>query len=186
MCPQDLKLTKGQSLKCSIKISSISFDCEWVWPISDHWPMVIHLFASSNTQYPFTVCLFSSSISTHGHWSLVTGPFQWDLNLKPTVRVISLMLTMFLCLMASSHVGHVCVCTILAAKATRSKGQNMKPGSMLPLTMSNIREIKLVDRINCMHIYPSHGYTALVADEICKNYQAILACWSSLGTYRCM
>ena len=35
-------------------------------------------------------------------------------------------------------------------------------------------------------IYPSHGYTALVADEICKNYQAILVCWSSLGTYRCM
>ena len=35
-------------------------------------------------------------------------------------------------------------------------------------------------------IYPSHGYTALVADEICQKYQAILACWSSLGTYRCM
>ena len=35
-------------------------------------------------------------------------------------------------------------------------------------------------------IYPSHGYTALVANEICKKYQAILACWSSLGTYRCM
>ena len=68
--------------------------------------------------------------------------------------------------MASSHVGHVCVFTILAAKATRSKGQNMKPGSMLPLTMSNIREIKLVDRINCMHVtclsgcYPplQHGH----------------------------
>ena len=37
-----------------------------------------------------------------------------------------------------------------------------------------------------IHIYPSHGYTALVANEICKKYQAILACWSSLGTYRCM
>ena len=37
-----------------------------------------------------------------------------------------------------------------------------------------------------MDIYPSHGYTALVADEICKKYQAILACRSSLGTYRCM
>ena len=37
-----------------------------------------------------------------------------------------------------------------------------------------------------INIYPSHGYTALVADEICKTYQAILACWSSLGTYRCM
>ena len=24
-------------------------------------------------------------------------------------------------------------------------------------------------------IYPSHGYTALVEDEICKIYQAILA-----------
>ena len=24
-------------------------------------------------------------------------------------------------------------------------------------------------------IYPSHGYTALVEDEICKNYQAVLA-----------
>ena len=35
-------------------------------------------------------------------------------------------------------------------------------------------------------IYPSHGYTALVEDEICKKYQAILASWSSLGTYRCM
>ena len=76
------------------------------------------------------------------------------------------MLTMFLCLVASSTVGHVCVFTILAAKATRSKGQNMKPGSMLPLTMSNIREIKLVDRINCMHVtclsgcYPplQHGH----------------------------
>ena len=35
-------------------------------------------------------------------------------------------------------------------------------------------------------IYPSHGYTALEEDEICKKYQAILASWSSLGTYRCM
>ena len=34
-----------------------------------------------------------------------------------------------------------------------------------------------------IHIYPSHGYTAFVADEICKKYQTILACWSSLGTY---
>ena len=25
------------------------------------------------------------------------------------------------------------------------------------------------------NIYPSHGYTALVEDEICKTYQAILA-----------
>ena len=35
-------------------------------------------------------------------------------------------------------------------------------------------------------IYPSHGYTALVANEICKKYQAVLAFSSSLGTYRCM
>ena len=35
-------------------------------------------------------------------------------------------------------------------------------------------------------IYPSHGYTALVEHKICKKYQAILASWSSLGTYRCM
>ena len=33
-------------------------------------------------------------------------------------------------------------------------------------------------------IYPSHGYTALVKDEICKKYQPILAFRSSLGTYR--
>ena len=26
-----------------------------------------------------------------------------------------------------------------------------------------------------MVIYPSHGYTALVEDEICKKYQAVLA-----------
>jgi len=26
-----------------------------------------------------------------------------------------------------------------------------------------------------VYIYPSHGYTALAEDEICKKYQAILA-----------
>ena len=40
--------------------------------------------------------------------------------------------------------------------------------------------------VSIINIYPSHGYTALVANQMCKKYQAILACWSSLGTYRCM
>ena len=35
-------------------------------------------------------------------------------------------------------------------------------------------------------IYPSHGYTALVEDEFCKKYQAILASYTAQGTYRCM
>ena len=42
------------------------------------------------------------------------------------------------------------------------------------------------DQKGYIGIYPSHGYTALVANKICKKYQAILACGSSLGTYRCM
>ena len=61
----------------------------------------------------------------------------------------------------------------LTVSITDSLWRFDKPGNFFIATANNCQ---------FMIIYPSHGYTALVADEICKTYQAILACWSSLGT----
>ena len=42
-------------------------------------------------------------------------------------------------------------------------------------TILCINWVKLYQLYIYVYIYPSHGYTALVEDEICKKYQAVLA-----------
>ena len=85
--------------------------------------------------------------------------------------------------MLTAHPSNVLACKMDWGRGSRGlsvKGTKDQIDQILILLkdiIACLREVIIGPGVSCAFtiIYPSHGYTALVEDEICKKYQAILA-----------